>query len=517
MTDGELLECLQFVNKNTIHDEKILKTIHHRKTFKQRSHMNSQVKKVAVIGAGPAGLAAGYQLSNYGVDVTIYEASDTVGGMAKTIPLWGQFVDLGPHRFFSHDTRVNKLWVDMLDGKYSMVSRLTRIYYNNTFFDYPLKAFNAVYGLGVLESAHCIASYAKSCFMSDEDSNRSFESWVTKRFGARLFSIFFKSYSEKLWGIPCSELSADFAAQRIKKLSLFEAAKAAVLGNKDNKHKTLVEEFAYPNNGAGMLYESLAAAIVNNGGTIQKNTIIQAVKIQEGDPNVPILILDDARRIAFDHVISSMPLTDLIFGIGAPKTVIASAQKLKFRNTILVYLLIDGVSPFPDQWIYIHQKNMKTGRITNFKNWTPTINKGKKETILCLEYWCYNEDAIWNTSDESLIAIAKDDIIKTQLLANSAVISGHVVRIPKCYPVYESGYTQHIDAIREYMQGIKCITPIGRYGSFKYNNQDHSIIMGLLAAENIANNGEYNIWDINTDYEYQESSKITEVGLSNQA
>ena len=228
-------------------------------------------KKIAIIGAGPAGLTSAYKLAKEGISVELFEASDAVGGMAKSFSLWGQLVDLGPHRFFSSDPRVNQLWLEIIGKNYSMVSRLTRIYYKKTFFDYPLKAMNALFGLGIIQSTICVLSYihAKVFPMKDEST---FEAWVTNRFGKRLFTIFFKSYSEKLWGISCKELDADFAAQRIKKLSLYEAIKAAVFKSGGSKHKTLVDEFAYPHQGAGAVYDLMAQKIIELGGQIHLKT-----------------------------------------------------------------------------------------------------------------------------------------------------------------------------------------------------------------------------------------------------
>lgn len=210
----------------------------------------------------------------------------------------------------------------------------------------------------------------------------------------------------------------------------------------------------------------------------------------------------------FDHVISSMPINLLVKGMGAPDNVQSYANVLKFRNTILVYLKIDSEKSFPDQWIYVHSANLKTGRITNFKNWVPNINKGNKETILCLEYWCYEKDSIWGWGDEKLVSLATDEIYKTKLISENSVINGKVVRVPKCYPVYSIGYKENLIPIQQYLSKFKNLTAIGRYGSFKYNNQDHSILMGLLAAENITDNKNHDLWQINTDYEYQETSKI---------
>lgn len=476
-------------------------------------------KKVAIVGAGPAGLTAAYQLAKGGVEVDVYEAGPSVGGMAKTFLLWGQLVDLGPHRFFSSDPRVNSLWLEVVDRDYSMVKRLTRIYYKNIFFDYPLKPINVLRGLGMFESLRCVLSFFFSKIALSKET-ATFENWVISKFGKRLFEIFFKSYSEKLWGISCKDLDSDFAAQRIKKLSLFEVVKVALIGNRKSKHKTLVDEFAYPHYGTGLVYERMAKAIVEQGGYLKLNTLVKSV--MPSNSNTPSQIHlaaggegGGSKVIEYDHIISTMPITLLVQQMKAPAEVINHAKALRFRNTILVYLLLEGDSSalFPDQWIYVHSDKLKTGRITNFRNWVPSINSGKLETILCLEYWCYDSDDIWKEDDKNLIALATKEIYQTTLVVKNSVKNGSVVRIPKCYPVYAYGYKKHLKPIEEFLSQQKGISVIGRYGAFKYNNQDHSILMGMLAAENFLHGTNYNLWEINTDYEYQEFSKIAATGL----
>ena len=429
--------------------------------------------------------------------------------MAKSFQLWGQTVDLGPHRFFSSDPRVNEFWLESLDYEYVMVDRLTRIYYKDRFFSYPIQAKNALLGLGIIEAIRCVFSYMVVKIKPGQDESK-FDSWVTNRFGKRLFQIFFKSYTEKLWGIKCSELDADFAAQRIKKLSLFEAMKAALLGDKEGKHRTLVDEFAYPKLGAGDVYNRIAEKFVLAGGTLELNTRVTDVKLFSNQ--VKISVNEKSPEI-YNHVISTMPLTQLVQKIGAPLHVLEKIKELKFRNTILVYLKVEGKNPFPDQWIYVHAENLQTGRITNFRNWTKTINGDQKANIICLEYWCYANDEMWKSDDDKLIGLASKELYATNLIDRESISEGFVQRVPNCYPVYSSGYREVLEPIQEYLKGINCITPIGRYGSFKYNNQDHSILMGLLASENILGQSYTDLWAINTDYEYQESTRITSTGL----
>lgn len=466
-------------------------------------------RHVAVIGAGPAGLTAAYQLALDGIKVTVFEAEGTVGGMAKTIPLWGQLVDLGPHRFFTNDPRVNAVWMDVIGREFGIIARLTRIYYRDTFFDYPLKAFNALRGLGAAEVALCVLSYLNARMFPEKDET-TFESWVSNRFGKRLFRTFFNSYTEKLWGFSCRELDSDFAAQRIKKLSLFEAVRSAVFGTGGARHKSLVDEFAYPLGGAGELYTRMADLIRDAGGEICLGAPVASVRPADLADAPVFLTFPDGSERAFDHVVSTMPITTLVERMDAPQAIRSHVKALRFRNTILVFLRVQGESPFPDQWIYVHSPGLRAGRITNFRNWVPQITRGMPDTILCLEYWCFDEDAIWSSDEQSLIAMATEEMFRTSLIPGRTVIDGKVVRIPRSYPVYSSGYRRHLAPVERYLSTRKNLSVIGRAGSFKYNNQDHSILMGLLAAENIAKGTAHDLWGINSDDEYQET--VTLVG-----
>jgi hypothetical protein len=466
---------------------------------------------IAIIGAGPAGLTAAYVLSKNNIEVHVYEASNSVGGMCKTIKIWGQNVDLGPHRFFSNDTRVNSLWIEIIKKEYCIINRLTRIYYNKKFFFYPLKFFNVLFNLGLIKSTLCFFSFLYSKLFPPKKIN-NFENWITAKFGKVLFNIFFKSYSEKLWGLKCNKIHSDFAKQRIKKLTLFEAIKSSLYSKNNENHKTLVDEFAYPRNGTGMVYELMKKKIIKNGGKFFFNNKI--TKIKNIDDKKKISIIDKKGRLRkYDHMISTMPINYLIKNINAPKKIINISNSLKFRNTILVYLLLKNKNPFPDQWIYVHSSNIRTGRITNFKNWSKEINKNKKNTIICMEYWCNEDDNTWKLSDSDLINLAKNDVKNSELLAGDKILEGRVIKIPKCYPIYKTNYKGKIKKISEYLKTKKNISVIGRYGSFKYNNQDHSILMGLLAADNLINRSKNDLWNLNSDYEYQEKSSISKSGL----
>ncbi len=473
---------------------------------------------IIVIGAGPAGLTAAYQLSKYLgkkiQSIKLFEASERVGGMSASLKLWNQIVDLGPHRFFSNDKKVNEFWLEIVGNEYDMVNRLTRIYYNGKFFYYPLKVFNALFNLGILEASQCFFSYLPNKLGLTQNNQDTFEGWVTQRFGKRLFDIFFKTYTEKLWGIPCSELDADFAAQRIKKLSLSEAILNAFNIIDHKKHKTLVDEFAYPLQGTGSVYEKMKSLYQHNGGQIFLNTPVKKVIVEK--QIVKGIQLESGETHFADVVVSSMPISIMTEHLEElPKDICTKVKQLKYRNTILVYLNVPSENVFPDQWIYIHDKRLKTGRITNFKNWLPSLYGKEKSSILALEYWCYDQDTIWNQNENEIIELAQKELYLTGLVKKEINIQeGKVIKLKNSYPVYFRNYKDILEPIQEYLKSIPNLYPIGRYGAYKYNNQDHSILMGLLATENILDNANHDLWSVNTDYEtYQEKMVITKTGL----
>lgn len=475
--------------------------------------------RIAVIGAGPAGMTAAYELSKQlGTKVTVldlYEKSNRVGGLSKSIDLWDQRVDLGPHRFFSQDRSINELWLEVVGDNYDIVNRQTRIYYKKRFFDYPIKAFNALRGLGIFEAVRCVLSYMAERLFPTRDTS-TFEGWVTSRFGKRLYTIFFKTYSEKLWGISCSDLDADFAAQRIKKLSLFEAIKNALFQGKGNKHATLVDQFAYPARGTGAVYEAMQAQMESRGATVYVNTGVEKVLTSAG--KATSIQLENGEVLPYDHVISTMPISLLVERLPeVPNRVMELSKKLTFRNTILVYLKIDRTDLFTDQWLYVHDSSVEVGRVTNFRNWLPSLYGDSNSSILCLEYWCYFDDPIWSQDPGELVISATHEIVRTGLVREGDVKEGEVVRLPRCYPVYFRGYSEVMKPVEEYLSSVEGLHVIGRYGAYKYNNQDHSILMGMRVSENILDGAGHNLWAINTDYEvYQESSVITKTGLVTQ-
>lgn len=459
---------------------------------------------IVVIGAGPAGLACASTLIDAGVRPIVLEASPHVGGMARSTTLWGHTVDLGPHRFFSSDPVVVDFWHRHVAGDHVMVQRTTRILYNGKLFDYPLKVGNALVNLGPLRAVAAVASYIAARLRRSDDLS-SLEAWITDRFGRVLFETFFKTYTEKLWGIRCSELDADWAAQRIQGLTLWGAIRSALVGNRGNALKTLVDEFAYPRTGNSLFYERMQQHIEQGGGTLRTESPVRRI-LMDGD-RVTGVGLADGSDIETRHVVSSMPITLLLKGMPAvPTHVTEAAAKLRFRNTILVYLRVKDPQLFPDQWLYVHDQSVLHGRVTNFRNWSPEIVANDEETVLCLEFWCFAEDAIWSEDDAALVRRAREEIVRTELAQDADVREGAVIRIPRCYPVYERGYQEPLKVVTDWLDGIEGLTAIGRYGAFKYNNQDHSILMGIMAGEAIADGRPAPLWDVNTETTYQESA-----------
>jgi len=355
--------------------------------------------KVGVIGAGPAGLTAAYRLAQDGADVAVFEAAAAVGGFARSLRLWGHTVDIGPHRFFSSDPRVNRFWLEIVGRDYRMVNRRTRILYRGRRFDYPLRVGNALRNMGLTRAALCVASYGweRVRHAVAPRSLATFEDWVVARFGRRLYETFFKVYTEKLWGIPCTGLDADFAAQRIKRFSLGEAIKS-MFGIAGTVHKTLVDQFAYPVRGTGMVYERMAERIAAMGGAVYTECAVRRVLVR--DRRVVGLVDERGVEHAFDHVVSTMPLTVMVAGLpDLPEPVRDAAARLRYRNTILVYLLVEGTDLFPDQWLYVHSPEVRAGRVTNFRNWVPDIRGDERTSVLAFEYWCYDDDAEWGAPD----------------------------------------------------------------------------------------------------------------------
>lgn len=440
----------------------------------------------------------------HGGSVKLLEASPYVGGLARSFELWGSTVDIGPHRFFSADPEVNKYWHSHIKDDFIMVNRLTRIYYMGKFFNYPLQAFNALRNLGLIKAFLALQSYLLCKFFPPKQDG-SLENWVISKFGSRLFRTFFKVYTEKVWGISCKEIDADWAAQRIQGLTLWGAIKSALFANKDNKLKTLVDEFAYPKTGNSLFYDRQKESILKSGNEIFLNEPVERIIVENS--KIRAVISKSGISHSVTEIVSTMPITQLIKGIdGVPSDVLEASAHLTFRNTILVYLQIAQRSLFEDQWLYIHDPKLLHGRITNFNNWSESMIGDKTKTIICMEFWCFDSDQIWEESNEDLIQRSKRELVLTGLCKEEDIIQGKVLKIKKSYPVYRRGYKEKLKIVQDYLDSIEGLHPIGRYGSFKYNNQDHSILMGLLAADSIFNGSRINLWNVNTESTYQESA-----------
>lgn len=475
---------------------------------------DSEMKNVVIMGAGPAGLAAGYELAKNGLTPVLFESDTQVGGISKTIRYKDNYFDLGGHRFFTKLDDVNDLWQEVLGDQFKKTPRMSRIYYNNKFFNYPLTAMNALLGVGFLDTGRILLSYMAAKIKPSETEN-TFEEWVSNRFGKRLFSIFFKTYTEKVWGIPCSEIQAEWAAQRIKGLSLYTAVVNALFKPKNSNIKTLIDQFDYPEFGPGMMYTAMEDRIKNMGGSITKKSRVVKVN-HDGNRVLSVEFENETGKTMKQHgsdFLSSIPLTELvqILSPTPPKEVLDASNRLKYRSLITVDITVDQENLFPDNWIYIHSPEVKLGRIQNFKNWSPSMVADSKKTTLGLEYFCNENDEFWNMDDKDLFELAASEVSKIKICERSKIEDGLVVRVPKAYPVYDMEYPKHLETIRSYLAGFENLQPIGRYGMFKYNNMDHSILTGLYASRNIlAGETLFDIWNVNTDEEYHEEKHQSE-------
>jgi protoporphyrinogen oxidase len=473
----------------------------------------NQSKKVVIVGAGPAGLTAAYELCKEGVESVVLEKDNVVGGISRTVNYKGYLFDIGGHRFFTKVKAVDDMWREVLgEKKFLRRSRLSRIYYNKRFFYYPIKAFNALWGLGVWNSTLTMASYVKAQ-MFPSKTEKSFEDWVSNRFGKRLFNIFFKTYTEKVWGIPCSEISADWAAQRIKGLSLIATIKNALLSSQGTKKgdviKTLIDAFDYPEKGPGQMWEIVAEKIQRNGSTLKMRSSVEKIAWRNGEVTELVVDVDGTREsIPGTDFISSMPIQELVRKMTPkpPANVLQAADRLGYRDFLTVSLIVNKADLFQDNWIYIHDSSVKVGRIQNFKNWSPGMVPDPSKTCLGLEYFCFEGDGLWTMSDEDLVKLGTAELGALGLVDPNDVEDGAVVRMPKAYPVYDSIYAGAVNTIREFLAGLSNLYLVGRNGMHKYNNQDHSMLTAMLSVKNILG-ANYDVWDVNVDNEYHEEVK----------
>lgn len=465
-------------------------------------------EKALVLGGGPAGLTAAYMLQqlsdeNHAVDPTVFEADHIVGGIARTENENGYRFDIGGHRFFTKVPEVQQMWHDVLGDDFLVRPRQSRIYYRGRFYDYPLRIFNALNNIGAYEAMRIMLSYGKwRLFPSKIEDN--FEQWVMNRFGGRLYMHFFRSYTEKVWGIPPTSIRADWAAQRIKNLSLAKAVWNAVSGRNDTA--SLIEEFHYPRLGPGMMWEKTASSVKENGGEVQMNTRVARIH-RDGNrvTGVDVTDADGTRHEAGDHVISSLALDTLIgaFDPPPPPAVVDAANQLKYRDFLIVTLVLDHPDPFPDNWIYIHAPEVNVGRIQNFRAWSPELLEDENTASIGMEYFCNEGEELWEMSDSDLTDMAAAELEKLGLADAKTVVGSFVIRQPKAYPVYDEQYQDAVGVISDWVSGLENFHTVGRNGLHRYNNQDHSMLTAMMAAENVFG-ASHDIWHVNLERSYHE-------------
>jgi protoporphyrinogen oxidase len=468
------------------------------------------------VGAGPAGLTAAYQLSKQNAPVVVLESDPQyVGGISRTVNYKGFRFDIGGHRFFSKSREVEDLWTEIAGPDMLDRPRSSRIYYRGQFYTYPLKPFEALSKLGLIESARCMLSFAKARLRPTHNP-RTFEDWVVNQFGQRLFRIFFKTYTEKVWGMTCQQISADWAAQRIKGLSLGSAIKHALLPQrkpKDRKQvvKTLIDTFRYPRLGPGMMWDACVGKIRALGGQVLLGRCAAACRF---DPSRKLWMVTargpngQLEEYCGEHLVSSMPIRELVAQLEPrlSENAIYAAQSLRYRDFITVGLIVRDQGHFTDNWIYIHDSSIQVGRVQNYKFWSPGMVPDPAYSAYGLEYFCFEDDRMWNAPDSELIDLAKKEIQQIKL-ANAGIVDGCVIRQRKAYPVYDDSYQRHVNTIRAALdKSFPTLHLVGRNGMHKYNNQDHAMMTAILTAKNIlAGERKYDVWAVNQDAEYHEA------------
>jgi len=479
----------------------------------------TNAKLVIIAGGGPAGLTAAYELYKKGIESIVLEKDTVVGGLARTVDYRGYHFDIGGHRFFTKVQAVEEMWREVLKEDFLTCQRLSRIYYNKKFFYYPLRAMNALTGLGLWNSFLILVSYCTSRVFPQKPEE-TFEQWVCNRFGKRLYNIFFKTYTEKVWGIPCSEIRAEWAAQRIQGLSLLTALKNALLKerrqNKSAIIKTLVDSFEYPKYGPGMMWKTVADLVSRNGSQVRLQTEVEAIHWSGNRvESIEVKSNGHTEEISGTDFISSMPVREMIRKLqpAAPQEVLDAANGLNYRDFLTIALVVNRKEVFPDNWIYIHDPAVKVGRIQNFKNWSPYMVPDSDKTCLGLEYFCFEGDGLWNMSDADLVDLGKRELEALGLVRAADIEDGTVVRVPKAYPVYDSTYRQSLEVVRDFLTRLENLQLVGRNGMHKYNNQDHSMLTAMLAVKNILGEN-HDLWSVNVEEEYHEEVRAESVQVS---
>jgi protoporphyrinogen oxidase len=455
-----------------------------------------------VLGAGPAGLTAAYLLGRAGRHAVVLEADGQVGGLAKTVEIDGYRFDLGGHRFFTKAREVEALWHEILGDEFLLRPRMSRIYWNKKFLDYPLRGPDVVRKLGAVELTRCIASYGRAA-MLPRRREESLEDWVSNRFGRRLFELFFKSYTEKVWGVPTTEIRAEWAAQRIKGLSFYSAAKAAFFGNRGNKVKTLISEFHYPRYGPGQMWETIARQIEADGGELFLQTPVERLEIEDG---CLVEVEAGGRTYRPDAVISSLPLREVVTMTHPipPAAVVEAALGLRYRDFLTVALVVSGEDLFPDNWIYIHDPSVRVGRIQNYRSWSPWMVPDPDKACVGLEYFCFAGDDLWTMADDELVALAARELEELGLVKGDRVERGFAIRVPKAYPIYDAEYPDRVATIRAWLETIENLQQVGRNGLHRYNNSDHSMLTAMRAVDNLLTGAGHDLWAVNADSAYHE-------------
>lgn len=465
---------------------------------------------VLIIGGGPAGLTAAYQLQRLSGShkPVVLEAGQLVGGIARTESHKGFRFDIGGHRFFTKVGEVEKMWHDVMRDDFIVVPRMSRIFYRDKYYNYPLKVFNALSNIGIYEAVRIVMSYTK-WRLSPSREEESFEQWVINRFGGRLYMHFFRSYTQKVWGIPPSSIRADWAAQRIQNLSLFKVVINAITGANDTA--SLIERFHYPRLGPGMMWEKVRDLVRADGGEVRMDS--KVVRVLHEDGRVTAVEVEQAgvagdpvqSLVSADHFINSMALLDLAeaFDPPPPPKVLDAARKLKYRDFLIVTLILDHPDPFPDNWIYIHAPKVKVGRIQNFRAWSAEMVPNPNQASIGMEYFCQEDDGLWSMTDVDLIALAAGESEELGLATKASVVDGAVIRQPKAYPVYDGDYQEALGVVGGWLAGFENFQTVGRNGLHRYNNQDHSMLTAMLAVRNILGE-EHDVWSVNVERSYHE-------------
>ncbi len=461
---------------------------------------------VVVLGGGPAGLTAGYLLAKRGTPVVVVEAEGQVGGIAKTVvDSEGYRFDLGGHRFFTKVQEVDDLWHEVMGEEFLKRPRKSRIYWNGKFLEYPLEGVDVIRQLGPVELTRAGLSYLRALLKRKGDED-SLEEWVSNRFGWRLYELFFKTYTEKVWGVPCSELRAEWAAQRIKGLSFASAAKAAFFGNRGNKIKSLISEFNYPRFGPGQMWDFMTEAIRERGGEVLLNAPVTSLGVQDGRV---VEIVAGGVTYEPSAVISSLALRDTV-KLARPdkaEAVDQAAADLRYRDFMTIALVIDGEDLFPDNWIYIHEPGVQVGRIQNFRSWSPWMVPDASTASVGMEYFCFAGDEMWCKEDDDLVELAKRELGELGLGDPARVKRGTVVRVPMAYPMYDRDYAPRLEVVKEWLSGISNLQQVGRNGLHRYNNSDHSMLTSMRAVENLLDGAGHDIWAVNAESVYHEEGE----------